>query len=1599
MNKTFKVARSLTRGTVVTSEKASSYQGKAVKTVIAAAVASMVAGAAMAAPSNTVNSLTLNGAQLTVSGTTQTVSGGSTVIPAVVDDSNRTAWVNEKDVLATTAPITLKNAAGFNVTFETTADNPAKYNSTTLSTGTVTSDATSAITLTSRGVGDATKADAVANLSVTGNVDLSKGGSINFVTENAAALNDAATLSATGNITLGTVSVPHASAGIQAKLTADANSNAVVSGTFAVTLANVAIENAGKLAIQGATVSVGEESAIANSKELSFTATNDLTFDADYSDAGKLTLTGNKVTLGGHIKAAEAKFGVDPAATNETATVFVKATDTTTGIMVDAGSVQEYDKLTVGGKVTVSGDNTDGYIPGSLKVTDLVAGSADASINNTLGSVELGTVTVGAGKSLTVTNGTHNELAQTGVDNIFEASTLVVSPAATTPSAVSGKFAIASGTFTLTGTGSKNEGSITLDVADSKLVVAEGADFTNLGTLAGVNTTDSSNQGTVDVKGSVTNSKGATIQAQYVDVSGTLTNEYVKDANNPANNKIGTIKADELTVLNGGTVTATIATEGSAAVYDVANTAVEEGGTFVTTLNAKLKGDETANNALTFGGREFWLDGGDLTTASGAVENIILNANDSLYLSGKDYKFTTVNLADDAATLAIDESTVEIANLDAKKGMVFVAGTLNVTTSLQTAVHAGNPVSTYAINVEDGTLQTTLAAMNLKTDANGKVVDLDATNSKTQSVANGTINLDNLSKFEISGIETVAAGTDGTLKLQALAAKKGVGLIDLGAAKITGLTTTNGEITAKNYNDQLGAGITNDEVDQLTLTEIQDVGGTVSVGAIKLSAGHTQANVLDNAVVYLHNSGELVTTSDGKQGGVKLGVDSGLITDGTGAKVGAIDGASGFVSVEGGDLTVTGDSTVGDLEVVEGAALTMEQAANATTPVVLTVGPASAGTGTQFVVEGSLKTSELVLQNLDNGLTTYENQRSAWISGSVEAAKLTVTGTNPLVVAGNGVLSVGELAGGNVQVGDYNDSEKYADDPRAYEWERGAAKAAFGKVTATAGQIAVVENSYVSLGTTDVNAAEAALKSTGLKLARTDVTANSLVTGTVNRVVYVEGNKTAALDGNIAWGTAGVNTGTVFSAQDALVFDAQKVDTTGDIALLKNDVTFNEDQAGLYGEDFDEGAGTVVAILNAKNGDKYRLSAGTASGIEGVNTVFTGDLMMNAVADETESTLSIEMDSKENLAKYGVTGGAVDAAYEYFKTGANVGNTSSSGLFQNYMFSSMTSPFYDRANDEVNVVALMTALNSAAALGATTGVQTMTMDAVGQMADTVATRNSILTQRAQGVNVWADVNGGKFGAKKLFEGAGYSSDIYSGVLGLDYQFSCNAVLGAALTIGTADTDSKNSAFSASTDSDLVGFSVYASKTFADIWNVSADIGYLQASNEVKADGYGFNYKFDQDTDAFTVGVRGEVLTKAGSVNIVPHVGLRYTALSTDGFEAAYVTDIDDQNIFQMPVGVTVSADFETNGWTIAPKFDLSVVPTFGDKDADLKLGVNGVSATSDYSVRVIDSNPVQAQLGVNATNGAWGFGLSYKLGVGSDERQDNSFNAQVRYAF
>lgn len=89
MNKTYKVARSLSRGVVVTSEKASSRQGKVLKTIAAATLTAMAVGSTMAADVS---------GNLSVANTTFTVSGTNSNLTFKADDPSKvtkddnTAW-------------------------------------------------------------------------------------------------------------------------------------------------------------------------------------------------------------------------------------------------------------------------------------------------------------------------------------------------------------------------------------------------------------------------------------------------------------------------------------------------------------------------------------------------------------------------------------------------------------------------------------------------------------------------------------------------------------------------------------------------------------------------------------------------------------------------------------------------------------------------------------------------------------------------------------------------------------------------------------------------------------------------------------------------------------------------------------------------------------------------------------------------------------------------------------------------------------------------------------------------------------------------------------------------------------------------------------------------------------------------------------------------------------------------------------------------------------------------------------------------------------------------------------------------------------------
>ena len=267
--------------------------------------------------------------------------------------------------------------------------------------------------------------------------------------------------------------------------------------------------------------------------------------------------------------------------------------------------------------------------------------------------------------------------------------------------------------------------------------------------------------------------------------------------------------------------------------------------------------------------------------------------------------------------------------------------------------------------------------------------------------------------------------------------------------------------------------------------------------------------------------------------------------------------------------------------------------------------------------------------------------------------------------------------------------------------------------------------------------------------------------------------------------------------------------------------------------------------------------------------------------------------------------------------------------------------------------------------------------------------------RAEGFTLWADVIGTSNQAKKLYGNSGYDLDLYGGVLGGDYTFAqYDATLGAALTVGTGSGGSKGTATSIDNDVDFVGFSVYGNKR-CPIVNSKFDLGYMQTKSDISAANSMGNWSSDVKAKAFTFGFGVELPTTVGIVNVTPHAGIRYTRLDVEGRDGLFGTDDDKLNVFQAPLGVTFSGVFETSGWNLAPTFDLSVVPAFGDKDATTKY--NGL--TTEVITRVVDSSPVQATLGLSAQKDAFTFGINYTLGAGSDERQNHSFNANVRYTF
>lgn len=467
---------------------------------------------------------------------------------------------------------------------------------------------------------------------------------------------------------------------------------------------------------------------------------------------------------------------------------------------------------------------------------------------------------------------------------------------------------------------------------------------------------------------------------------------------------------------------------------------------------------------------------------------------------------------------------------------------------------------------------------------------------------------------------------------------------------------------------------------------------------------------------------------------------------------------------------------------------------------------------------------------------------------------------------------------------------------------------------------------------------------------------------------YVDKTVSVGDTGYIQIGNVGPGEGGIAVGSDVVTVINMGAFSSGDVIFDASNVAFNF-----------EGKGYLSNLYSVKN---VTLVNGTNEISGAFDHVFESsnaflDVQFKDVAadpeagtsDHTDLIVSINDDVTTDAGLKGALGSvlAEGANLDNQKVLAAIGSSSSGFVNEN---GQLTSDGV-RATKEYMVAPV------------TAGTYNMAYDSMELISNALIQRN---LDAKKGLGVWADVFYGSNESDSLYGDSGYSSDIYGGMLGVDFGFGEGARVGAALSIGSGDGDSEGSVSKYSTDSDFWGLSVYAGKDFGGL-TFTGDMSYLWLDNDIGGSVAGASASESLDSTVFTLGVRADWKAYEGKVlQVVPHAGVRWASIDVDDYRGL---SMDKMNVIEMPIGVTVKGVFETaSGWQVAPEIDFTAAPQIGDTEVETIIG----------DVDVID-NVYNASIGVNAGTDAVRFGLSYKYGFGNDGRSNNTFNLKASYLF
>ena len=467
---------------------------------------------------------------------------------------------------------------------------------------------------------------------------------------------------------------------------------------------------------------------------------------------------------------------------------------------------------------------------------------------------------------------------------------------------------------------------------------------------------------------------------------------------------------------------------------------------------------------------------------------------------------------------------------------------------------------------------------------------------------------------------------------------------------------------------------------------------------------------------------------------------------------------------------------------------------------------------------------------------------------------------------------------------------------------------------------------------------------------------------------YVDKTVSVGDTGYIQIGNVGQREGGIAVGSDVVTVINMGAFSSGDVIFDASNVAFNFEGKGYLSNLYSVKNVTLVNCTNEISGafDHVFESSNAFLDVQFKDVAADPEA---GTSDHTDLIVSINDDVTTDAGLKGALGSvlAEGANLDNQKVLAAIGSSSSGFVNENGQLT----------NDGVR------ATKEYMVAPVTAGTYNMAYDSMELISNALIQRN---LDAKKGLGVWADVFYGSNESDSLYGDSGYSSDIYGGMLGVDFGFGEGARVGAALSIGSGDGDSEGSVSKYSTDSDFWGLSVYAGKDFGGL-TFTGDMSYLWLDNDIGGSVAGASASESLDSTVFSLGVRADWKAYEGKVlQVVPHAGVRWASIDVDDYRGL---SMDKMNVIEMPIGVTVKGVFETaSGWQVAPEIDFTAAPQIGDTEVETIIG----------DVDVID-NVYNASIGVNAGTDAVRFGLSYKYGFGNDGRSNNTFNLKASYLF